>query len=369
MTEVINRSYYDAAQKGVQDRQNFQTNALNQRMGQQRLEHNALAQSRETEDRASMLQKEFATKMVQAAQYGIASNEPKRFIEQNYPQLAQAYGPDWANATDDQVRSGLQDAIGKFGPQAGIGPVAQKPDEFTLSPGQKRFVNGREVAAVPPNPSRGIKVRSADGSEITIGGDGVPDYAPTELSKPSRNKLEETFINSQGNAFALREQLAKYRDEFSTFAGQAKAAIASGKEKLGMENAPQQQQFLADFTSWKSDTARLLSSYLNQLSGAAISPHEETRLKAGFPNDGDSPTVYKAKAESTMRSFALAQARAAYLLSKPDLSLDSVSLEGMSNVIATEANKLARALEKGGMDADAARQKAIADTRQRFGLQ
>jgi hypothetical protein len=136
----------------------------------------------------------------------------------------------------------------------------------------------------------------------------------------------------------------------------------------GMDMAPQQQQYLSDFSSWKADTARLLSQYLNQLSGAAISPTEEARLKSGFPNADDGPTVYRAKAESTMRNFALVQARAAYLLSKPGVKMDSISLEGMSNIIAMEANKLAKSLERGGMDAESAKQKAILDTRARFGL-
>lgn len=66
--------------------------------------------------------KQFATMMVQAAQYGLQSNTPKAFIEQNYPQLVELAGPQWATADDAMVKAKLQEAIGIFGPVAGIGP-------------------------------------------------------------------------------------------------------------------------------------------------------------------------------------------------------------------------------------------------------
>jgi hypothetical protein len=229
----------------------------------------------------------------------------------------------------------------------------------------------RVLPGIQPRPQKkgpGLAVTMPDGTVVQMGEDGVPNYGGVGLTKPNQTKLQEAFINAQGNAYALREQLAKYRPEFSTMGGRFKAGVANIKEQVGMENAPQQQQFLADMTSWKSDTARLLSQYLNQLSGAAISPHEETRLKAGFPNAEDGPTQYLSKAQATMRNFALVQARAAYLLSNPAQSLDSVSLDSMSSIIAGEANRLAKAYEQGGMDAAQAKERAIVETRTRFGM-
>lgn len=339
-------------------------------LGQQAIQQN----QNEFADRAAGIdankQKATAERLFLAAQYAVQNPAPKAFIEQNYPEIAQLVGAEWATADDARVKQEMQNVLGKYGPQAGVGPAIPKTLEpFTLGQGQKRFnPDGTEIAAVEPKKSNGISMTMPDGTEVQIGGDGVPNYGGVPITKPNQTKLQDAFINAQGNSYALREQLAKYRDEFSTLSGRAKAGIAAGKELIGMENAPQQQQFLNDFTSWKADTASLLSQYLNQLSGAAISPTEETRLKGGFPSADDSPTQYKAKAEATMRRFALVQARTAYLLSNPAQALDSVSLDGMSNIIAVEANKLAKALEKGGMAADQAQQQAILKTRQRFGM-
>ncbi len=271
-----------------------------------------------------------------------------------------------------QEASGMKTSLGAY---LGLQPKFSNPEPGVQN-GKEVFFqtdesgNPQVLDGIAPRPQKrsGISMTTPDGTTVTIGDDGVPNYGGNVFSKPTRTKLEDAFVNAQGNSYALREQLAKYRPEFSTFAGKMKAGVADLKEQAGLANAPQQQQFLADFTTWKSDTARLLSQYLNQLSGAAISPHEEARLKAGFPNADDGPTQYQSKAQATMRNFALVQARAAYLLSNPAQSLDSVSLDSMSNIIAGEANRLAKALESGGMAADQARQEAIAKTRSRYGL-
>ena len=365
-------NYLSGRQAAQDERTQNMRNALAVEDAQWRREDRRSAQQAAQAKLSAEQQKQFATIMTQAAQYGLQQPNPKAFIEQNYPQLAQLAGPNWATADDKKVREELQNAIGIYGPLAGIAPPQPKEPKLitTVGPDGKP-VRGEDVVGAPvyERPRTGISFTSPDGTEVQIGGDGVPNYGGTALSKPTRTKLEDAFNNSQANAYALREQLAKYRPEFSTYAGQFKAGVANVKGKLGMENAPQQQQFLQDFTSWKSDTSRLLSAYLNQLSGAAISPHEETRLKAAFPNTDDGPEEYQAKAQATLRSFALAQARAAYLLSNPAQSLDSVSLERMSSIIAGEANRLAEALKRGGMHEEQAKAEAIKRTRAKFGLE
>lgn len=313
-----------------------------------------------------------------------ASDDPLGAIQQLAPDLVADFekhhgAGSFAQMTPEQAKQMATQMRQQSAAMAGIQPKYGTPqtgqqngeDVFFQIDENDPNAAPRVLPGVAPRPqkgSNGISMTMPDGTEVQIGGDGVPKYGGVGLTKPNQSKLQDAFINAQGNAYALREQLAKYKPEFSTLSGRAKAGIAAGKEMIGMENAPQQQQFLADFTSWKADTASLLSAYLNQLSGAAISPHEEVRLKAGFPSADDGPTEYQAKAQATMRRFSLAQARAAYLLSNPAQSMDSVSLDKMSGIIVGEANRLSESLQKGGMDAEAAKQKALGDTRARYGL-
>lgn len=394
---IQNRDYYGAAQRGRTDALEDQYARTRNSLGSLELEEerrfNALANDPNATpeqfaragrtgigvanaltgigNNAAARQKMDAERVLLAAQYGLQSNRPKELLRQHFPEIV-AMNPNFEQESDEQIKQQLQGVVAKYGSQAGVGPAVPKerPLINTVGP-DGRPVRGEDVVGAPvymPPKGNGISMTMPDGTEVQIGGDGVPNYGGVGLTKPNASKMQEAFLNAQGNAYALREQLAKYNPEFSTLAGRFKAGATNVKEQLGIANAPQQAQFLNDFTSWKSDTASLLSQYLNQLSGAAISPHEEVRLKAGFPNADDGPTQYKAKAEATMRKFALVQARAAYLLSNPAQSLDSISLESMSNIIASEANRLAKSLEKGGMTAEEAQQQAILKTRARFGM-
>ncbi len=148
---IINRSYYDAAEKGRQDATNAAHNALANQSAYQQVQQgqrvNALMQDPSAtaeqftragatgigagltniNNGADERTRAQATQMMQFAQYGIQSQTPKAFVEQNAPDLAKAYGPDWATATDDQVRAGLQEAIGHYGPLAGVGPAPKAP--------------------------------------------------------------------------------------------------------------------------------------------------------------------------------------------------------------------------------------------------
>lgn len=75
-------------------------------------------------------QKQFANIMLQAAQYGLQSPNPKAFIEQNYPELAQLAGPQWQTLDDNGVKMKLQEAVGVWGPKAGVGPKEIAPENF-----------------------------------------------------------------------------------------------------------------------------------------------------------------------------------------------------------------------------------------------
>lgn len=109
---------------GRQNAQDEQAGDIRNQLGQQQIQQQQTAMS---EDQ----QRKVATRLMQAAQYGLQApaGQAKPFIDQNFPELAQAArsaGHDWDGATDDQVRAELQGLVGKFGPQAGVGPAPPK---------------------------------------------------------------------------------------------------------------------------------------------------------------------------------------------------------------------------------------------------
>jgi hypothetical protein len=127
---IINRSYFDAAQKGRDAAQQEQSNALLNQARQQNIEQtgyeNNLARQNAPIQADAAKAKEFATQMTNAIRYAKGSTNPKALIEKNFPLLVETFGPEWATATDDQVRAELDGAEAKFGTMAGIAPEQHK---------------------------------------------------------------------------------------------------------------------------------------------------------------------------------------------------------------------------------------------------
>ena len=361
-------------------------------------------------------EKQKLTQSLALAQYAAQPGVNKAQIERDVPDVIagfeQLHGPgSWASATEEQVSASAQDAVRKLSAHLGIGPAKPKYefkevngrlirtdenagtgtvignyssnklgapvagiDPVTKKPILMRYgdssTDGVPVGnqlPTPAQPRHGMSVTTSDGTSIQIGGDG----SPVDLSKATRTNIEGDFVKAQANLSNISDISAQWKTEFSTWAGQGQQLIAAIRDKSGIAAAklsPDDKQHLSDYSTWKSSANSALSAYLNQLSGAAISPNEEQRLRAGFPNDQDGPTEFKAKVDATAKRFAMVQARAAYMLANPSIKMDSVSIDGMQGIILGEANKLSKAYTDRGMDAEAARQRAIAETRGRFGI-
>jgi hypothetical protein len=175
---ITQRSYYDAAEKGRQDKQASQVNMLRQKAAQQQLDQdNVLGtlmkdpastpeqfaragrpdigysidkmQNAPREQQAAQA-KQFAEQMQMAAQYGLSSKTPKALIEKNFPMLVEMYGPEWATATDDQVRGELEGFAARFGTMAGIGPPVPKERGLINTVGPNgQPVRGPDVPGAP----------------------------------------------------------------------------------------------------------------------------------------------------------------------------------------------------------------------------
>jgi hypothetical protein len=147
---------YLAGRAAAQDHQyGERRNALADQQLQQNQQRMQMQQQQLTEEQ----QRAVATKMMQTAQWALQSPSPKRFVEQNAPELAQAAGPDWATADDNTVRMQLQDLIGKFGPQAGVAP-APRPAKWEERKGPRGSIiqvnpeTGEQKQVVGPDNSQ-----------------------------------------------------------------------------------------------------------------------------------------------------------------------------------------------------------------------
>lgn len=254
---IQNRNYYGAIQTGREDALNQramqQRNALGQMGVEQAQRFNALAQDpnataeqfartgrtdvahyihgRETD--AAEKQKAQATRLFQAAQYGINSQSPKAFIAQNYPEIA-AMNPNFANETDDQIRASLQDLLGRFGPQAGIGPPQERGAgamyKYVNEKGQGVYGSATDVAGRPVYESQSERAPPSgyqwmNGRLAPIpGGPADPNVKSTKDDSrifAKADKLRDEFNN-------LSKEFVVVGDNYNTVRATAKDNSAAG---------------------------------------------------------------------------------------------------------------------------------------------
>jgi len=157
-------------------------------------------------------QKQIATMIYQASQYAIQQDDPKAFVEQNYPQLAQIAGPQWATMDKEGVRAKLKEGLGVWGPKAGIGPPEAKGKNGALYKYMKdgKPVYGDADAASGQTPY--LYEAPEAGERVPSGyrqkGDGSLEPIPGGPADPNTpNTRDDTRI------FAKADKL---RDEFNT---------------------------------------------------------------------------------------------------------------------------------------------------------
>lgn len=190
------------------------------------------------------------------------------------------------------------------------------------------------------SPQRGgMTVTTPDGTVIDLGGGQHGD-----LTKPTVNRLQEDVVNFQAGMDRLRQIRASARPEFLTAQGRVAGIWAKGKDYFDAAT-PEEKKYLSDFTSFKSNTLDNLNRYIKEITGAAMTNAEASRIKAGMPTTEDSPTEFASKWDATMTQLSRANARASYTL-KSGLPLDNVSLDDMDKIINQRAREIMGELKR-----------------------
>lgn len=219
---------------------------------------------------------------------------------------------------------------------------------------------------------KGMSVTTPDGTVIDIGGDrGAIDAG--ELTSPTRNKLQESIVQSTDDLDRLNSAGASFDPKFLTIQGKAMGMGLKLKDISGGlfgSMRPDERDFLRRYTGFRADANRNLTMVLKRLSGAAITPSEGARVAKGLPTEDDSPTEYQAKFESSTKDLTRGIMRANWALrngigvkSVEDLSR-TMPLAAIDRVYADRANEIWQAL--GG--APEKRQQAIQAANREFGV-
>jgi hypothetical protein len=154
-----------------------------------------------------------------ADQHRAATEHAQRVFAQQF-QATGVKGGDLASVSDQQLTQALQQ-------MASLAPRAQG-ESYTLSPGQTRFENGKQVASVAPTPEKPKpkfrtltpdEVKAAGlppGTSAQMGEDGKIDVLSKRDNSGGLNQKDQTTAKLKLNTVKLaRAQLKRIKDAFT----------------------------------------------------------------------------------------------------------------------------------------------------------
>jgi hypothetical protein len=234
-------------------------------------------------------------------------------LQQTYAPYAEKYGfpdlPDY-EGRDEWLKEGSA----LFGEKESPWSVVEKYNEggqptkvlFNKKTLQERPFGGAKAQ------SGGISFTTPDGSTIEIGGDG----SNAALANTTQGQVQQKAINTAEMGARVSSIATDFKPEYLTLGSRLANTWRSGVAKIDPGSlGAGDQKALADFSAFKSRSLGNLNRFLNELSGAAISPAEAERLRAEMPDpgtgvfDGDDPVSFKAKLDRLLTDANAALAR------------------------------------------------------------
>ncbi len=336
---IANRQIAQARLGLAEDQFGMQKRMHEARLGQVEGQQNALAEYNRTNDIKSLNAYPGMQGQVLGVREKMQATERAAYDQQilrnarRAQRVAGMQGDARVQAWQEELAA-ARDA-GDITPDAYERYAAVPPNELLLNslieqaiPIEKLYAAGqptstqRNVDAVIANPAKypeGSDTRSA-----MLGNKGPTVQVVTgdhaQLGKTAHGKVESDAFKSQEQLARLNDVQRGFKEEYLQLPHRAGMTIANWREKLGRDLAPGEEKALYDYAAFRSDSVGNLNKLLNELSGAAVSPQEYTRIASSQPNagtglwDGDGPTQFKAKLDTNIKSLTRAIARQHYVL-------------------------------------------------------
>lgn len=290
-------------------------------LGQQAIQQNQNEFADRAAGQQAGQQKATAERLLLAAQYGLQNPQPKAFIEQNFPEIAQAAGDAWRLKNDEQIRQELQNVIGRMGPQAGIAP-APKPVSYNTAPGPRGSViqtndtTGEQKQVIGPDNSQpvpagsGNKYRPLTPQEVEAY--GLPKGTTAQIDTNGKiDLINKPNAASVGRPLppAIVKGLVENNSSIRKIDA-ALSALESYPDAFGAWN------YLGDTVRQRSDkkgvdprakVADIGSMLIHDRSGAAVSASEFPRLAPFIPQATDDPATVKTKLENLKANIQMMQ--------------------------------------------------------------
>lgn len=245
-------------------------------------------------------------------------------------------------------------------PKSGIDESSGKPVFFTTN---KKTGETEVIEGFGPMPKSGMVIESdGQGGFRVIQGDiGSGGWQPLTKSVTTQTQKDLIALNDEYER-ALRTA-ETFRPEFLEMGTKVENAAKMLGEKLGVyQPEGQSKKDLEAYVDFKRNAIEDINMYIKRITGAQMSEKEAGRIRLAKPDpgeglfDGDSPTQFKSKMNSTIRSIRLIRARREYLLKNgfTDNQISNqmkknsppISLKKMGDIIKQNAERIYNELKE-----------------------
>jgi len=154
---------------------------------------------------------------------------------------------------------------------------------------------------------------------VSIGVQGKT-LADIGLTKPVQTDLQKKLIAIKDELSRLDVIKARFKPEYQTFWTRASSKISGVKEKAGVTLDQEEKKSFAEFSKFKRESLENINLAIHRLTGAQMSKFEAKRIRKGLPDpgegvfDGDAPTEFSARLESSVASLKAAERRLQFFL-------------------------------------------------------
>jgi hypothetical protein len=169
--------------------------------------------------------------------------------------------------------------------------------------------------------------KSGEYTRVITNPDGSVEYVtgtgePPEMASKTKGGLEEKLLTSDATLNSLISARDMYNETMSQFAPRFNMAVTNLKGGFGLKISDEDREEAIKFVQTASRINEVFSDTLNELSGAAVSTQENTRIRTSYgylgsianPFSGDSPIEFQAKINGQINALRSINIRAKLLL-------------------------------------------------------
>jgi len=221
--------------------------------------------------------------------------------------------PEWEAAERKKAEIKKEFTTEKWSaPKAGIDENGKQIFFQTNDKGESRLVSG-----VQPEPKKGMRVTTPDGTVVEIGGTGTGDMTPK-----SKGAIEEKITSGKEQVARMQTIYQGFKPEYQEIGTRLGSAWTGIKAKLGQNVPTKDAEQLTEFKKFQRKSIENINLYIKELTGAQMSEKEADRLRLAQPDpgekwySGDDPITFKAKMDDVLKYSRASVARYEYYRSK-----------------------------------------------------